>query len=211
MRPSRVESLSRTKRGAMPVTSGFNHVATLTADMDRLVGVLQNRLRRRGSPSRCSSGPDHPHMIILDLGGWRRTQRLRSPRATRSSATAATRVLAGGDRSLRPSPSTPKPRSRQSVIALAAAGADIGEIQQLGKRVVALLPAIPDGMELEGLLPRRLVQAAATALVTSNATAAPTNAGNAPPAHPRVNNHERRYGRRVDASSRATTARPTIR
>ena len=129
----------------MPVTSGFNHVATLTADMDRLVDfyktvfgaeIIFEMLER----------PDHPHMIILDLGGGaalnvfevagdtiigdRRSQGGRGPIDHYALAVDSKATLeAVRDR-------------------LAAAGADIGEIQRLGSEW-SLFFRDPDGMELE--------------------------------------------------------------
>ena len=52
----------------MPITTGFNHVATLTSDMDRTVrfyeeafgGVVTFEVAKRD---------DHPWMKIVDVGG----------------------------------------------------------------------------------------------------------------------------------------------
>ena len=52
----------------MPVTIGFNHVATLTADMDLTVGFYEQAFEAVVTfevPKR----EDHPWMKILDLGG----------------------------------------------------------------------------------------------------------------------------------------------
>src|SRR3954453_18880868 len=52
----------------MPITTGFNHIATLTPDLDRFVdwygtvfgATVVHEIEKRD---------DHPRMIILDLGG----------------------------------------------------------------------------------------------------------------------------------------------
>lgn len=52
----------------MPVTTGFNHVATLTTDMDLTVRFYEEAFGARVTfeiPRR----DDHPWMKILDLGG----------------------------------------------------------------------------------------------------------------------------------------------
>jgi catechol 2,3-dioxygenase-like lactoylglutathione lyase family enzyme len=50
----------------VPLTSGFNHVATLTADMERLVGFYSSAF---GADVlfEMAAKEDHPHMVILGL------------------------------------------------------------------------------------------------------------------------------------------------
>ena len=52
----------------MPVTSGFNHVATLTADMERTVKFYREAFDATVVFEMDAKG-DHPRMSILDLGG----------------------------------------------------------------------------------------------------------------------------------------------
>jgi catechol 2,3-dioxygenase-like lactoylglutathione lyase family enzyme len=52
----------------MPTTSGFNHVATLTADLDRLV-EFYGKAFGANVVFEMAAEPDHPRMVILDLGG----------------------------------------------------------------------------------------------------------------------------------------------
>lgn len=129
----------------MPVTSGFNHVATLTADMDRTVKFYREAFDAELVFEMDAKG-DHPRMSILDLGGGaalnvfevpaddiignRRSQGHRGAIDHYALAVSSRREL-------------DKIKDR-----LVAAGAEIGEIQQLGSEW-SLFFRDPDGMELE--------------------------------------------------------------
>jgi catechol 2,3-dioxygenase-like lactoylglutathione lyase family enzyme len=52
----------------MPTTTGFNHVATLTADLDRLVDFYRKAFDAE-IVFEMAAEPGHPRMTILDLGG----------------------------------------------------------------------------------------------------------------------------------------------
>ena len=52
----------------MPVTAGFNHVATLTSDMDRTVQFYRDAIGAELT-FEMDAKDDHPRMAILDLGG----------------------------------------------------------------------------------------------------------------------------------------------
>ena len=52
----------------MPITSGFNHVATMTTDLDRLVAFYRDVFGAELTFEMEAEG-DHPRMAILDLGG----------------------------------------------------------------------------------------------------------------------------------------------
>jgi catechol 2,3-dioxygenase-like lactoylglutathione lyase family enzyme len=52
----------------MPITTGFNHIATLTTDLDRLVAFYKDAFEAEVT-FEMAAQPDHPRMIILDLGG----------------------------------------------------------------------------------------------------------------------------------------------
>jgi catechol 2,3-dioxygenase-like lactoylglutathione lyase family enzyme len=130
----------------MPITTGFNHVATLTTDMERTVRFYQDafgavvtfEMERRA---------DHPRMTILDLGagaalnvfeasadeiiGDRRRQGGRGAIDHYALAVADRDALEG---------------VRQRLV---DAGADeVGQVQRLGDQW-SMFFRDPDGMELE--------------------------------------------------------------
>lgn len=129
----------------MPVTSGFNHVATLTSDMDRTVRFYRDAFEAE-MVFEMDAKEDHPRMSILDLGGGaalnvfevaagdiigeRRKQGHRGAIDHFALAVDSKEVL-----------EAIKGR-------LVTAGAEIGEIQRLGDEW-SLFFRDPDGMELE--------------------------------------------------------------
>ena len=129
----------------MPITTGFNHVATITADLDRLVQFYADAFGGEKTFEMAATG-DHPRMAIIGLGagaclnvfeappesiiGDRRVQGGRGPIDHYALAVDSLATLeAVRDR-------------------LVAAGAEIGEIQALGNEW-SLFFRDPDGMELE--------------------------------------------------------------
>ena len=52
----------------MPTSTGFNHVATVTADLDRVVAFYRAVFDAQVTFEMAATG-DHPRMAILDLGG----------------------------------------------------------------------------------------------------------------------------------------------
>jgi catechol 2,3-dioxygenase-like lactoylglutathione lyase family enzyme len=52
----------------MPMTTGFNHIATLTTDLDRLVAFYRDAFEAEVS-FEMAAEPDHPRMVILEVGG----------------------------------------------------------------------------------------------------------------------------------------------
>lgn len=129
----------------MPVTSGFNHVATLTSDMDRTVQFYRDAFEAV-VVFEMDAKEDHPRMSILDLGG--------------GAALNVFEVAAGdmiGDRrkqghrgaidhyALAVESKTVLEQVKERLV---AAGAEIGEIQRLGDEW-SLFFRDPDGMELE--------------------------------------------------------------
>jgi catechol 2,3-dioxygenase-like lactoylglutathione lyase family enzyme len=132
-------------RREMPATSGFNHVAVITADLDRLKDFYAAAFGGEVTSEMAAEG-DHPRMAIIDLGGGaalnafevdgstiigdRRTQGGRGPIdhfALAVDDLATLEVMRGR---------------------LVGAGAEIGEIQRLGDEW-SLFFRDPDGMELE--------------------------------------------------------------
>jgi catechol 2,3-dioxygenase-like lactoylglutathione lyase family enzyme len=129
----------------VPVTVGFNHVATLTPDLDRLVGFYREVFGADLTFEMAAEG-DHPRMAILDLGGG----------AALNAFEVAEGQIIGEQRrighrgaidhfalAVDSHATLEQVRDR-----LTAAGADIGEIQRLGGEWSLFFRDI-DGTELE--------------------------------------------------------------
>ncbi|SNQ51857.1 Glyoxalase/bleomycin resistance protein/dioxygenase [Frankia canadensis] len=129
----------------MPITTGFNHVATITADLDRLITFYVEAFGATIT-FEMASRDDHPRMTIIDLGGGA---------ALNVFETAA--EDGAWDRR-RPGGRGPIDHYGLAVDSLATLeatrdrlrdlGADLGEIQRLGSEW-SLFFRDPDGMELE--------------------------------------------------------------
>lgn len=129
----------------MPVTIGFNHVATLTADLDRLVAFYRDVFGAQVT-FEMAAQPDHPRMTILDLGGGAALNVFEVPpddiigdRRRQGGRGAIDHYGLAVDS---------KDTLEEIKARLVAAGADIGEIQRLGSEW-SLFFRDPDGMELE--------------------------------------------------------------
>jgi catechol 2,3-dioxygenase-like lactoylglutathione lyase family enzyme len=134
----------------MPITTGFNHIATLTSSMDRTVGfyeeVFEAKVVFEVQPT-----ADHPWMKIVDVGGGAALNIFEAPadeiigeRRRPGHRGAVDHFAFAVD-------------SRQTLeqvkAHLVAAGAqEVGEIQQLGSEW-SLFFRDPDGMELEVCCP----------------------------------------------------------
>jgi catechol 2,3-dioxygenase-like lactoylglutathione lyase family enzyme len=133
----------------MPITTGINHVATITADLDRLVRFYRDVFGATKTLE-IEATPDHRRMIILDLGGG----------AALNAFEVASEEIIGDRRRL--AGRGPIDHFGLAVDSLAtletvrdrlvASGADIGEIQRLGPDW-SLFFRDPDGMELEVCCP----------------------------------------------------------
>jgi len=129
----------------VPITTGFNHVATLTTDMERLVGFYQGAFDATVT-FEMEARDDHPRMVILDLGGGAALnvfevdpEDIIGERRRQGGRGAIDHFGLAVD-----SPGTlEQVRER-----LVAAGAEIGEIQRLGGEW-SLFFRDPEGMELE--------------------------------------------------------------
>jgi catechol 2,3-dioxygenase-like lactoylglutathione lyase family enzyme len=129
----------------MPISTGFNHVATLTKDLDRLVRFYQDVFDAEIT-FQMDERSDHPRMTIIDLGGGAALNIFEVPAEeiigdkTRQGHRGAIDHYGVAVDSLA---TLEKVRDR-----LVAAGAEIGEIQRLGSDW-SLFFRDPDGMELE--------------------------------------------------------------
>lgn len=129
----------------MPISRGFNHVATLSTDADRTVRFYRDAFDAVVT-FEMERTPDHPRMVILDLGGGAALnvfevtpdeiigdRRKQGGRGAIDHFAVAVDSLA----------TLEQVRDR-----LVPAGAEIGEIQRLGGEW-SLFFRDPDGMELE--------------------------------------------------------------
>jgi catechol 2,3-dioxygenase-like lactoylglutathione lyase family enzyme len=129
----------------MPISSGFNHVAIITPDLDRSVafyrdafeGVLEFEMPER---------EDHPRMAVVDLGGGAGLNIFEAPADT----IIGDRRRQGGRGPIDHYAIAVPDRATLDAMRdrLVSAGAEIGEVQRLGD-VWSLFFRDPDGMELE--------------------------------------------------------------
>jgi catechol 2,3-dioxygenase-like lactoylglutathione lyase family enzyme len=135
----------RPKRGAVPITTGLNHVATLTPDMERLVTFYVEAFGAEVT-FEMEAEPDHPRMSILDLGGGAALNVFEVPA---DEIVGDRRRLGGRGAIDHFAVAVDSLATLESVRdRLSGLGADIGEIQQLGSEW-SLFFRDPDGMELE--------------------------------------------------------------
>jgi catechol 2,3-dioxygenase-like lactoylglutathione lyase family enzyme len=129
----------------MPISAGFNHVATLSTDLDRHADFY-GRVFGAEVTFRMEKTDDHPRMFVLDLGGGAALnvfevtqdeiigeQRKQGSRGAIDHFAIAVDSLAVLE------------EVKQRLI---DAGADIGEIQRLGDEWSLFFRDV-DGMELE--------------------------------------------------------------
>jgi catechol 2,3-dioxygenase-like lactoylglutathione lyase family enzyme len=133
----------------MARTTGFDHVATVTADLDRIVAFYQQVFDAQITFEMAAT-PAHPRMVILDFGG--------------GSALNVTEQAAGTIAGDRAKPGGRGPIDHYGIAVasradlddmrqrLTAAGADVGDVQRLGD-TWSLFFRDPDGMELEVCTP----------------------------------------------------------
>lgn len=133
----------------MTKSSGFDHVATVTADLDRIVGFYQGVFEATVTleiPAR----DDHRRMVIIDLGGGAAINVAEQPEdmivgdRTRSGGRGPIDHYGIGVPSLA---DLQEMRER-----LLSADVDVGDIQRLGN-TWSLFFRDPDGMELEVCTP----------------------------------------------------------
>jgi catechol 2,3-dioxygenase-like lactoylglutathione lyase family enzyme len=134
----------------VPLTTGFNHVATLTTDMDLTVGFYQQAFDAEVT-FEVAKRDDHPWMKVLHLGGGSAlnvfevaADEIIGERRRQGGLGAIDHYALAVDS--RPTLEAVKERL------LAAGAQEVGEIQQLGPEW-SLFFRDPDGMELEVCCP----------------------------------------------------------
>ena len=134
----------------MAITTGFDHVATLTADLDRFAAWYGEVFGAEVTFSMEAEG-DHPRMFIIDLGGGAALNVFEVPEDT---IVGERRRLGGRGAidhfgiAVADLVALEQVRDR-----LEAVGADLGEIQSLGGDTWSLFFRDVDGMELEVCAP----------------------------------------------------------
>ena len=133
----------------MPISTGFNHVATLSTDLDRHADWYK-RVFGAEVTFTMEATPDHPRMFILDVGGGAALNvfevsedEIIGERRRQGGRGAIDHFAIAVD-SL--------DTLEQVKQRLIDAGADIGEIQQLGHEWSLFFRDV-DGMELEVCAP----------------------------------------------------------
>jgi catechol 2,3-dioxygenase-like lactoylglutathione lyase family enzyme len=129
----------------MPITNGFNHVATLTTDLDRYADFYESVFGAEVTV-RMDATPEHPRMFILDLGGGAALNVFDvSPEQI-----IGDRRRQGGRGAIDHFAIAVESREALEEVKqrLVDAGADIGEIQRLGPEWSLFFRDV-DGMELE--------------------------------------------------------------
>jgi len=133
----------------MPITRGFNHVATQTTDLDRHA-AWYGQVFGAEVTFTMEAAPEHPRMFILDLGGGAALNVFEVPAddiigdKTRQGGRGAIDHFGIAVESL-----AALEEVKQRLVDV---GADIGEIQQLGDEWSLFFRDV-DGMELEVCAP----------------------------------------------------------
>jgi catechol 2,3-dioxygenase-like lactoylglutathione lyase family enzyme len=130
----------------VPTTTGFNHVATLTANMDRTVGFYAKAFGAEVTFEMAKTD-DHPRMSILDLGGG---AALNVFEVDSEDEIIGERRRIGGRGAIDHFALAVDSLATLEQVRdrLVEVGADIGEIQQLGDEWSLFFRDV-DGMELE--------------------------------------------------------------
>ena len=130
----------------MPISKGFNHVATLTTDLDRHAEWWGKVFGATVTFKMDAATPDHPRMFILDVGGGAALnvfevseEEIIGERRRQGGRGAIDHFAIAVD-----SLATLEAIKQR----LIDAGADIGEIQRLGPEWSLFFRDV-DGMELE--------------------------------------------------------------
>ena len=129
----------------MPISSGFNHVATLSTDLERHAAFYE-RVFGATVTFRMEADGDHPRMFILDMGGG---AALNVFEVTADEIVGEQRRQGGRGAIDHFAIAVDSRETLEQVKQrLVDAGADTGEIQQLGRELSLFFRDV-DGMELE--------------------------------------------------------------
>jgi catechol 2,3-dioxygenase-like lactoylglutathione lyase family enzyme len=133
----------------MPKSTGFDHVATVTADLDRIVDFYQEVFDASLTLS-IPASDNHRRMVILDLGGGAALNVAEQP----ANRIIGERTRSGGRGPIDHYGIAVATRAdlEEMCKRLSTADADVGEIQRLGN-TWSLFFRDPDGMELEVCTP----------------------------------------------------------
>ena len=128
-----------------PIAHGFNHVATLTTDIERHADFY-HRVFGAEVTFRMDARPDHPRMFVLDLGNGAALNVFEVPEAD----IIGDRRTQGGRGAIDHFAIAVDSLDALEAVKqrLIAAGADIGDIQRLGGEWSLFFRDV-DGMELE--------------------------------------------------------------
>ena len=134
----------------MPMTRGFNHVATLTTDCDRHAEFYRRAFGAEVTFTMEAEG-DHPRMFILDLGGGGSLNVFE----VEEHDIIGERRRQGGRGAIDHFAIAVESRAQleDAKQRIVEAGGEVGEIQQLGNDWSLFFRDI-DGMELEVVAPR---------------------------------------------------------
>lgn len=134
----------------MALTSGFNHVATLTTDADRLVAFYREAFGGEVTHEVAAS-EGHPRLVIIDLGGGAALNVFE----VKGDQIVGERRKLGGRGAIDHFGLAVDSLATLELVRdrLAAAGAELGEIQLLGHEWSLFFRDI-DGMELEVCAPQ---------------------------------------------------------
>ena len=133
----------------MPTTSGFDHIATLTTDLDRFTRWYADVFGARVTMEMDASD-EHPRMAIVDVGGGAALNVFEVP----EESLIGERRRIGGRGAIDHFGLAVPDRSTLDEVRdlLVRAGADVGEVQRLGDAWSLFFRDV-DGMELEVCAP----------------------------------------------------------
>lgn len=134
----------------MSLTTGFNHIATLTTDLDRCKAWYAQVFDAE-TVFEMEARDDHPRMAIIELGAF---AALNVFEVDAASIVGEQRRI-GGRGAIDHFALAVADRATLDAVRdrLAAAGADIGDVQNLGGDTWSLFFRDVDGMELEVCAP----------------------------------------------------------
>jgi catechol 2,3-dioxygenase-like lactoylglutathione lyase family enzyme len=129
-----------------PMTSGFNHVATLTADLDRYL-AFYGEIFGAEVLTITEARDDHPRMAVVNMGGASALNVFEVP----ADAILGDRTKMGGRGPIDHYALAVDSEQRLLEIRdrLVAVGASPGEVTQFGPALLSVFFRDPDGAELE--------------------------------------------------------------